>query len=385
VIDWQRRAARLAEELSSDGALTDPRWADALRAVPRHVFVPQFYEQSPDGWDTVSASNDPTRWADTVYSDRSLVTMLASTPGLLDGHPVPISSSTMPSLMVRMLQLLDVKGGMNVVEIGTGTGYNAALLCELVGAERVTTVELHPGVAAAARDRLSALDPRPTVVVGDGREGAPCGAPYDRLIATCGADRIPGAWVSQLAEGGRIVVDLRSESSSGLVVLDKTNLDRVSGRFVGLPGHFMWMRPDLDYPFRDPRLAAAVPARDERTTVRDVAVHPDELDESGLRTLIGIALPEVEMFSTRVRSLHAGDGSWVKLADNGDTVAQGGPRQLWNQVEFLAGLWQQLGSPRTDRYGVDVDTSGRYVFWLDQPSAPLPDEVQPPEERQASP
>lgn len=379
MIDWQQRAARLAEGLSSDGALTDARWADALRVVPRHTFVPQFYEQSPDlsGWDTVSASNDPTRWADGVYSDRSLVTMLVSTPNLLDGHPVPISSSTMPSLMVRMLQLLDVKGGMNVLEVGTGTGYNAALLCELVGAERVTTVELHPGVAAAARGRLTDLGFHPTVVVGDGRDGAPNGAPYDRLIATCGADRIPDTWVSQLAEGGRIVVDLRSESSSGLVVLDKTNPDRVSGRFVGHPGHFMWMRRDKDYPFRDPRLAAVVPTRDERTTVRDVTVHPDELDESGLRTLIGIALPEVEMLPTLVRSIHAGDGSWVKLADTGDTVTQGGPRQLWNQVEFLAGLWRQLGSPRTDGYGVDVDTSGRHVFWLDQPSAPLPDEVQP--------
>lgn len=108
--------------------------------------------------------------------------------------------------------------------------------------------------------------------------------------------------MSQLAEGGRIVVDLRSESSSGLVVLDKTDLDHVSGRFVGRPGQFMWMRPDQDYPFRDPRLAAAVPARDDRTTVRDVAIHPDELDQSGLRTLIGIALPEVEMDPTRVRS-----------------------------------------------------------------------------------
>lgn len=377
MIDWRQRVERLAEELIRAGALTDPRWADALRAVPRHVFVPQFYEPGSDGWETVSASTDPTRWAERIYSDCSLVTVLASTPGLLDGHPVPISSSTMPSLMVRMLELLDVKAGMNVVEIGTGTGYNAALLCELVGAERVTTVELHPGVAADARERLSSIGLHPRVVVGDGRAGAPHGAPYDRLIATCGADQIPGTWVSQLAEGGRIVVDLCSESSSGLVVLDKTDPGYVSGRFVGLPGHFMWMRPDLDYPFRDPRLAAPVPARDDRATVRDVMVHPAELEEPGLRILIGIALPEVQIPLTQVRSLHAGDGSWARLSDNGSTVTEGGPQRLWSRVECLAGLWRQLDSPRSDRYGVDVDTSGRHVFWLDQPSAPLPDEVQP--------
>jgi protein-L-isoaspartate(D-aspartate) O-methyltransferase len=378
MIDWRPRAERLAEELSRAGALTDPRWADALRAVPRHVFVPQFHELSSDGgWEVVSASSDPARWAERIYSDRSLVTVLASTPGLLDGHPVPISSSTMPSLMVRMQELLDVKAGMNVVEIGTGTGYNAALLCELLGAERVTTVELHPGVAADARERLSSIGLHPTVVVGDGRAGAPLAAPYDRLIATCGADRVPGTWVSQLTEGGRIVVDLCSESSSGLAVLDKTDPARVSGRFVGRSGHFMWMRPDLDYPFRDPRLAAPVPAGDDRATVRDVTVHPAELDEPGLRTLIGIALPEVQIPSTHVRSLHVGDGSWARLSDDGDTVTEGGPHQLWNRLEHLTDLWRQLGSPETNRYGVDVDTSGRHVFWLDQRSAPLPYEIPP--------
>jgi protein-L-isoaspartate(D-aspartate) O-methyltransferase len=377
MIDWQARAERLTELLSRDGALTDPRWASALRAVPRHVFVPRFYEPSPDGWVTVSASTDAARWADAIYSDLSLATVLASTPGLLDGHPVPISSSTMPSLMVRMLELLDLEAGMDVMEIGTGTGYNAALLCQLLGAERVTTIELHPGVAGDARKRLSDLDLHPTVVVGDGRAGAPHGAPYDRLIATCGADRVPATWVSQLAENGRIVVDLCSESSSGLAALDKTDPGHVSGRFVGRPGHFMWMRPDLNYPFRDPRLAAPIPARDDHATVRDVTVHPAELDEPGLRTLIGITLPEVQIPPTHVRSLHAGDGSWARLSDDGNTVTERGPQQLWNGVEHLTDLWRQLGSPETNRFGVDVDTSGRHVFWLDQPSTPLPDEIRP--------
>ncbi|MEU6698388.1 hypothetical protein [Pseudonocardia sp. NPDC046786] len=246
-----------------------------------------------------------------------------------------------------------------------------------MGAERVTTVELHPDPAATARERLAAAGLRPTVVTGDGAVGVPHGAPSDRIIATCGAPRVPGAWVSQLADGGRIVVDLRSESSSGLIVLDRSDPEHVSGRFTGRPGHFMWMRPDPDHPLRDPAAGPHVRAHDERTTVRDVADHPDELDRPVLRTLVGIDLPEVEMLMTGVRSLYSGDGSWAQLTDDASTVAQGGPRRLWGRVETLAGIWRQLGSPDTDRYGVTVSSGGRHVFWLDAPSTALPEGIGP--------
>lgn len=84
------------------------------------------------------------------------------------------------------------------------------------------------------------------------------------------------------------------------------------------------------------------------------------------------------MLMTGVRSLYAGDGSWAQLSDDATTVTQGGPRRLWDRVETLAGVWQQLGSPHTDRYGVTVSSGGRKVFWLDTPATALPEPIQPP-------
>ncbi|MBV9313972.1 MAG: hypothetical protein JO100_09565 [Pseudonocardia sp.] len=86
-------------------------------------------------------------WLDAVYSDDSLVVQRADAPGVEDW---PTSSSTMPSLMVRMLELLNVTDDSRVLEIGTATGYNAALLCHRLGADQVASIELHPGLAAAA-------------------------------------------------------------------------------------------------------------------------------------------------------------------------------------------------------------------------------------------
>ncbi|MEU6698975.1 methyltransferase domain-containing protein [Pseudonocardia sp. NPDC046786] len=387
MIDWEQRAARLVEVLTDGGTLTDPHWADVMQAVPRHAFVPRFYEQSPDqsGWEIVSEQTAPERWAEAIYSDRSLATELLSTPDVLDGYPIPISSSTMPSLMARMLELLDVGDGHRVLEIGTGTGYNAALLSQRVGAQQVTTVELHPGVAAAARDRLADLGQHPVVVVGDGTAGATHTAPFDRIIATCGADQVPGAWVSQLGEGGRIVVDLRSESSSGLVVLDKIDPEHVSGRFVGHPGHFMWMRPDPRHSALEPGTRQRPPARGGPSTVRRVVIGADDLGRPGLRTLLGIDMPDVEIPAAGARSLRAGDGSWATLDASDVTVTQGGPHRLWDRVETLAGIWQQLGSPDTDRYGVTVSAEGQHEYWIDTPSTALPDAVQPRTKRRHSP
>lgn len=119
---------------------------------------------------------------------------------------VPTSSSSAPSVVAAMLDALDVQPGQQVLEIGTGTGWNAALLCELVGdADRVTTIEVDPVVAAQARKTLGAAGYEVRVVVGDGAEGFPALAPYDRIIATCAVWEVPHAWLTQVRDGGIIV------------------------------------------------------------------------------------------------------------------------------------------------------------------------------------
>jgi protein-L-isoaspartate O-methyltransferase len=112
--DWQARARRLAERLADDGVLDDPLWREAVESVPRHVFVPRFYVQQPNGdWRETTAESDG--WLDAVYEDAPLVTALAATPS---GSRATLTSSTKPALMLRILSLCQPGGWTGQVVCG---------------------------------------------------------------------------------------------------------------------------------------------------------------------------------------------------------------------------------------------------------------------------
>ncbi|SDS14064.1 methyltransferase, FxLD system [Actinopolymorpha singaporensis] len=177
----------LVADLRARDVLHDAAVADALATVPRHLFLP--------GVPPAEA-----------YVDEAVVTRR-------DAEGTATSSSSQPAIMAIMLEQLDVRPGHRVLEIGAGTGYNAALLAHLVGpAGSVTTIDLQPDVADAALAALAAAGyGQVRVVCGDGALGVPDGAPYDRMIVTAGAWDLPPAWFEQLAVDGRLVVpfDLR--------------------------------------------------------------------------------------------------------------------------------------------------------------------------------
>ncbi|MGH3773520.1 MAG: methyltransferase domain-containing protein [Pseudonocardiaceae bacterium] len=193
--EWQEHLDTMITGLLNTGALTDPRWIAAFRAVPRHVFTPQLLE--PEAHDT-----NPTRqaWLSRVYQDDSLITAITHEPGLRTD--VPTSSSTRPGLMARMLELLELRDGMRVLEIGTGTGYNAGLLTHRLGASHVTSIDIDPALIDHAQRRLRSLNLRPHLIAGDGIAGVADRAPFDRIIATCAVPTIPLAWITQLAPAG---------------------------------------------------------------------------------------------------------------------------------------------------------------------------------------
>jgi protein-L-isoaspartate(D-aspartate) O-methyltransferase len=176
------RADRLVDGLVREGVIRDASVEAAFRAVRRHWFLPNVD-------------------LDEVYSDRAVVTHRGP-----DG--VAVSSSSQPSLMARMLEQLAVEPGMAVLEIGTGTGYNAALLGRLVGPEgRVVSVDLDPAVTGPAAGHLATAGAgNVTVVTGDG--WAPMGATFDRIEATVGVWDISPAWVEQLSPEGVLVAPL---------------------------------------------------------------------------------------------------------------------------------------------------------------------------------
>ena len=186
----------LVAQLQASGALTQPAVVEAFRAVPRHLFLP----------------DHP---LDVVYADEAIATKFA------DGRP--ISSSSQPAIMAIMLEQLAVEAGQRVLEIGAGTGYNAALLGLLVGPRgEVITIDLDEDLVQAAQQHLSAAGAdKIRVAQADGGFGYAPGAPYDRIILTVGAWDLAPAWHTQLVPGGRLVLPLElgpgSQQSLALV------------------------------------------------------------------------------------------------------------------------------------------------------------------------
>ena len=174
---------RLVENLCDAGVLRDQSVREAMEKVPRHRFLP--------GVPLEQAYADvaiPTHWRDQIA----------------------ISSASQPAIVAIMLQQLRVTPGANVLEIGAGTGYNAALLSDLVGATgSVTTLDIDPEIVAEATEHLAAAGyTEVRIMTGDGAAGWPEGAPYERIILTAGASDIAPAWFSQLRDEGVLVLPL---------------------------------------------------------------------------------------------------------------------------------------------------------------------------------
>ncbi|WTW92426.1 hypothetical protein OG216_03145 [Streptomycetaceae bacterium NBC_01309] len=183
-----RLRRRLLEGLRSTGQLRSPDVERAMDAVPRELFTP------PD-----------TDLRD-AYADRVVVLAMDSTGS-------PISTVSQPAIVALMLEQLDVRAGHRILEIGTGSGYNTALLAELTGPRgSVTSIEVDDGLLASAAARLTDLAPGEGTPLdlrrGDGWLGVPDAAPYDRLESTVGVDDLPPAWRTQLADGGVLVAPL---------------------------------------------------------------------------------------------------------------------------------------------------------------------------------
>ncbi len=182
--DFEQERARMIEEQLRRRGISDARVLQAFAKIPRHFFVP-----------------DPARTE--AYKDRALSIECGQ-------------SISQPYMVATMLQVLALRGHEKVLEVGTGTGYETALLCEL--AAHVFTLERHRELAVGAKRKLDALGYRNVeFVFGDGAYGLPAAAPFDAILVAAAAPRPPEALIAQLAEGGRLLVPVGSPTEQRLV------------------------------------------------------------------------------------------------------------------------------------------------------------------------
>jgi protein-L-isoaspartate O-methyltransferase len=353
----------------TDGLPLD--WRATVAAVDRAQFIPDVF----DGHDR---NADPDGWAKAVYSDRSIVTQVnGGTPTGDAEFRLATSSSSQPSIMLEMLHLLDVRPGQRVLEVGAGTGYNAAWLGHRLGDGNVVTVEIDASVAETASANLNKAGFNPAVVVGDGRAGDPGSAPFDRIICTYSIRDTPADWLRQ-CPNGRIVAPWGSSFYDGSFVTLTVKNGIGTGRFSGDPA-FMSDRTTGGGTGRITDLYRAGIGEQSTTTVPPQSVVQDDPaffiglvitdawyrwcnaeDDSGEATLWFLSDAAGEDQS----------GAKVEYLPGTETydVEQFGPRRLWDEVQSAYQRWEALGRPPRAEFGLTATVDGQQV-WLNNPNA----------------
>lgn len=216
-MDFAAARDRMVERQIAARGVRDARVLAAMRQVPRHLFVPEQYRGE-------------------AYADRALPNA--------EGQTI-----SQPYMVALMTEALEVCPGDRVLEVGTGSGYQAAVLARL--ASTVFSIERHPALAAAARSALAEAGAGQVVVaVGDGSAGLPVEAPFDRILVTAAAPDVPRVLQEQLAPGGRLVIPVGPRSVQHLVVVSRLESGECRTHasygcvFVPLVGRYGWDSED---------------------------------------------------------------------------------------------------------------------------------------------
>ncbi|WP_026122439.1 rRNA adenine N-6-methyltransferase family protein [Nocardiopsis halotolerans] len=380
----RERHSALVEAMVADGTLTDAALIDTFRAVLRHRFIPETGALTAHGT-ALNANSNPERWLAAVYADNAIVTRVDEfglpQPGeelasreqeARERAEAATSSSSAPRVLARLLELADLANGQKVLEVGTGTGWNTALLAHRLGDGAVTSVEIDPRLAGSARERLRVEGYSPTILLDDGYGGCPDNAPYDRITSTCGVRRVPPAWMEQLRPDGLVVCPWGLLEGAGVIARMECPGDgSARASFHGGVGFV-------------PLRSADAPTR----LVRDSGQQPDEYRLTQTDPMASLmAFPSAFALSVMVpgwrvrrRWIGTGSGVWVFDQDGGSWVRvypygtswmieQGGPRSIWDEFEEALELWTDLGEPGPDRFGLSVEADGTHRVWLDSPES----------------
>ncbi len=343
---------RFIDMLRRARALESRGLEQAFRSVPRHYFVDRYYDERNGKRRLVNI--DPRR-----PTPAQLERIYRDTPLLSHRDPSP-SSTSQPSLVAQMLGELDLRPGMRVLEIGAGTGWNAALMGHLVGGDgHVHSVDIDPDAARRARRHIRRLGfENVSVVTADGFKGCRTGAPYDRIITTVACPDVFPAWSEQLTPGGVLLVTLQDIPGTGACLLARLTKRKghLRGAVVGLPW-FMVLLGAHGYPVANSSESADQAKEGGRriTRLAPWISWPPGGNVWRLRDLLFLAYLEgmrVKQVGREFVLSCPESGSICVTAEGYVKVLEG--EDAYEALELASKRWLELGAPKRSDYRVEV-------------------------------
>jgi len=362
----------LVEELKVQG-ITSQQVLQAFARVPRHSFVQAYYERQAeqDTW-VQKVATDTEEWYQRIYSNRSFVT-------LVDPVGRSMSSSSQPCAMAQMLSVLDVHPGQRILEIGTGTGYNAAMLACLTGdPSLVITIDIEARITEQAQKALSATGYGAiTVLTGDRREGYAPGAPYDRIIATASTPTVPVSWKEQLSHEGILVAVLQPGIAMGGGVLQAIKheehlLGQLLYEVTFMPLHDEQFE---QLPSRVPHINMHIPVM-EIFSFADHLFDPKVIWTPSFQFFLYATYPKLQIVEQQrepsdrhIYTLFFDEkepDNYISFFKDQDThkVEMRGKkaRALWTQLIRAYTLWNNVGQPAITTYHFEMDREEQWYF-----------------------
>jgi protein-L-isoaspartate O-methyltransferase len=381
VTSWQDKASTLAAEI----LYPQSRWYAAVRSVPRHLLVPRWFTQDRDyeAWELRDGPSDEQAWLDAAYDGRrTLVTQIGTVhadhaePGIAyDGWAT--SSATLPGLVIDMYRHARIFDSADVLDVGTGSGYGAALLAHRLGDEHVTSVDIDPHVTTAATGRLASFGAHLHVLTADATGDLP--GSYDRIVPMVSMPAIPASWLAALRPGGRFVFSLTG--GSVLITADKAPDGSAHGRVEYDRASFMAARHGPGYPAR-----AGIPEHVRHGDGEDITTSPYPVVDPSwgweLDAILSVTAPGItcrshadEQTGITTTWMTHDDGSWAR-ATGKDTepalVHQSGPRRLWDILDELRRHWLTHGALPLRGAKARIDPDGTCHIRQGQWQATLP-------------
>lgn len=369
---WTTAAESLADKVTASA----PEWHDAVRHTPRHLLVPRWWCRVPNSpsqeWELVDHPADSAERTRAAYSDETLVTRVGplhadhAEPGQR-GQGDPTSSSTLPGLIVSMAHRLDAEPGHRVLDVGTGSGYSAALFARRFGDEHVTSVDVDPYLVEAARERLAEFGRTPRLEAVDATGKLP-DAEYDRIMATVSVRPVPTSWLRALRPGGRLVTTI---AHTALLITAEMGVDGIArGSVQRDAATFMEARQEADYAPKLDEVFVAARTREGEDVRPPRGPVPDLWRDWSLRWLYELDTPGVETREVvypddgrRVVWLLAADGAWARAEDGtSPLVHQGGPRRLWDALERVQRRWEENGQFPLHTLRAELTAEGGYLL-----------------------